>query len=114
MLVVDHGDPSIVLVEEMGERRRLPYAVKGPMAVGHHDDREATRPEHTVDLEDRGDGIGEVLENVGHDYGVEARVGERPETTGVESTSTSASGPWGTPTNSGQVLSRPPSTDLSA
>ena len=49
----------------MGERRRLPYAVKGPMAVGHHDDREATRPEHAVDLEDRGDGIGEVLENVG-------------------------------------------------
>ena len=68
----------------MGERRRLPYPVKGPMAIGHHDDREATWPEHPVDLEDRGDGIGEVLEDVGRDYGVEARVGERPETTGVE------------------------------
>jgi len=73
---VDLGDSSPEIVEQMSERRRFTYRVKGTIPVGNHQDQAAASTKHAFELTQCSDGVGQVLDHVTRDNGVEGFIGD--------------------------------------
>ena len=64
MGVVDFTDVTFVLVHQMGERRGVAVAVECAVSVGDQQDQQPTGPQHTMDVDQHGQRIGKVLDDV--------------------------------------------------
>ncbi len=84
MGVAHLDDPTLVLGHDMGERRRPPITVTGPMPVGEQDESHPSGAQDTVHLGHESDGLGQMLQDVAGDHEVLAGVRDRTQPFGVE------------------------------
>lgn len=81
---VDLGDLSPKIVEQMSERRRFTHRIKGAVAVRNHQNKASAPTKYAFELTQRRDGVGQVLDQVTRDNGVEGFIGDGTKAVEVE------------------------------
>lgn len=82
--VIDLADIAFVLVREVIEGRRVPVKVECTVPIGNEQDEQAAGSQHTIDIDEHGQRIGEMFDDVAGDNEVLALVGEPAKAVDIE------------------------------
>ncbi len=114
LFVVDPRRPLVELGQHVRQRSGLADGIECDGPVRHHEHQASRTPEYALELTEGRNGIGQVLDHMTGDHGIQGAAGDGGQPVDVEIDVEVGFGTTGKPASSGKFSSRPPFTERSA